>query len=607
MSGVDGAAVAGRSGDGVARHSPDADGAVSADGLAAPPRSLRILFFIRHLIYTRNFESTLRMLAERGHRVHVSLDHLIVDTAGTPFAEELIVRLAREYPGITYGPAPGRADDTEHWTDGWFQLERNVSLWRDFLRYFDPRYDDAPKLRERAVNKAGRGLRELVGLPLVGTPAGRRALGRALAGLEVRLPLRPEVQAFLAEQDPDIVLVTPLVDLGSPQAGYVRTANRAGRRTGLLVHSWDNLTNKGLIHESPDFVQVWNEAQRDEAADMHGIARERVAVTGSPGYDHWFSWTPSRDREELCATVGLRADRPFVLYLCSSYFIAPREAEFVAEWLRRVRAFPGLEEAGVLIRPHPKNFEQWVSTDLSGAGNVAVWPPLGANPLDPQAKADYFDSLYHCGAVMGVNTSALIESAIVGRPVHTLLAPEFRDTQEGTLHFRYLARFEGGMLQVAEGFDEHLAQLAAALAGDVDHERMRRFVRAFVRPQGLDTPATPRVVATVEEACARPAPPAQAPSAWGGGLRVALAPLAFVLAVLHGRYSPPLAPGAIPPSLPRRALRALPGIARAAVGREPVPRAPIEPSAEPVQVLAQAGGPDPDMHEEERPRAGSPG
>ncbi len=53
MSGVDGAAVAGRSGDGVARHSPDADGAVSADVLGAPPRCLFIIFLLRNVILTR--------------------------------------------------------------------------------------------------------------------------------------------------------------------------------------------------------------------------------------------------------------------------------------------------------------------------------------------------------------------------------------------------------------------------------------------------------------------------------------------------------------------------------------------------------------------------
>jgi hypothetical protein len=62
----------------------------------------------------------------------------------------------------------------------------------------------------------------------------------------------------------------------------------------------------------------------------------------------------------------------------------------------------------------------------------------GANPLDEASRAQYHDSIYHSAAVVGVNTSALIESAIVGRAVYTVLAPEFRDTQEGTLHFHHL-------------------------------------------------------------------------------------------------------------------------------------------------------------------------
>ena len=157
------------------------------------------------------------------------------------------------------------------------------------------------------------------------------------------------------------------------------------------------------------------------------------------------------------------------------------------------------------------------------------------------------------------------------------------------------------MLRVADDFGEHLDQVAAALRDEVDAEQMRRFVRAFVRPQGLEVNATARVVETVERACAAPAPAAAASSpAAAAALRAALAPVAFVLAVLHGRYSPPPEPGAPLPSLPRRALRALPGIARAAAGREPVPRAPAQPSAEPVEALAQAGGPDPDLQPPER-------
>jgi hypothetical protein len=39
---------------------------------------------------------------------------------------------------------------------------------------------------------------------------------------------------------------------------------------------------------------------------------------------------------------------------------------------------------------------------------------------------------------MGINTSAQIEAGLIGRPVYTVLLPEFWDNQEGTLHFAYL-------------------------------------------------------------------------------------------------------------------------------------------------------------------------
>ena len=57
----------------------------------------------------------------------------------------------------------------------------------------------------------------------------------------------------------------------------------------LGVGSWDHLTTKGLIHEVPDRVLVWNEAQKQEAIALHGVPAERVLVTGAQAYDHWFA------------------------------------------------------------------------------------------------------------------------------------------------------------------------------------------------------------------------------------------------------------------------------------------------------------------------------
>src|SRR4029450_11684169 len=122
---------------------------------------------------------------------------------------------------------------------------------------------------------------------------------------------------------PDVVLITPLVDLGSDQVEYVKAARAVGIRSALCVHSWDNLTNKGLIRVLPDRVYVWNEAQKREAVAMHRVRREGVGVTGAPLSARCSARRPSTPREEFCAKIGLSPDQPFFLYLCSSQFIAP--------------------------------------------------------------------------------------------------------------------------------------------------------------------------------------------------------------------------------------------------------------------------------------------
>ena len=167
----------------------------------------------------------------------------------------------------------------------------------------------------------------------------------------------------------------------------------------------------------------------------------------------------------------------------------------------------------------------WTTWGLSVCGRSAA-----RIRFDTQARADYFDSIHYSAAVMGINTSALIESAIVGRPVFTLLAPEFRDTQEGTLHFHHLLRVNGGLLRVAHNFEEHAAQLLEAVSADDTWQQReaahnRRFLEGFVRPHGLDEPVTPRLVDEIEKLAARPAPHPSTRSIsehygrWSGGSR----------------------------------------------------------------------------------------
>jgi hypothetical protein len=93
--------------------------------------------------------------------------------------------------------------------------------------------------------------------------------------------------------------------------------------------------------------------------------------------------------------------------------------------------------------------------------------------------------------VVGVNTSAMIEATILGRPVLSVLTPEFKATQEGTLHFHYLLPENGGFLRVAHSLDQHVDQLTDVLEHpEPAREQAQQFVRAFIRPHGLTTPCT---------------------------------------------------------------------------------------------------------------------
>jgi hypothetical protein len=486
---------------------------------------LKILFSATHFGFLRNFQSTIRLLAERGHTLH-----LLAERRDAIDGQKMADILVADHPSITLELLPS----TRHRL--WYSLATGVRAALDYWRYLDPRWNHSAKLRARAAEQAPAFAIAAARLPLLRTAAGLAALRHLFRVIERVMPPPDEVAAVFRRINPDVLLLTPLLYFRSHQVDHVRCARQLGIKSVLGVGSWDHLTTKGLIHEVPDRVFVWNEAQKQEAVELHDVPADRVSVTGAQAYDHWFATQPADDRHAFCARVGLDAERPFLLYVCSSPFITPYEVSFVRRWITAVRGSsdPDLRSAGILVRPHPQNASQWEQVDLAAEfAEVALWPRKGVNPIGGTARSDYFDSIYHCEGVVGVNTSAMIESGIIGRPVFSVVADEFAATQEGTLHFQHLKREGGGLLSLAADLDTHVTQLASLFAHrERGRQSARQFVEAFIRPHGLDVAATPRVVEEVERVAAAPALAPQALSSRTRLLRVLLLPAAVVTTLL---------------------------------------------------------------------------
>jgi hypothetical protein len=340
--------------------------------------------------------------------------------------------------------------------------------------------------------------------PLVSvTREDQALLEQALSELEARIPPDPGIVTLIRSQRPDAVLVSPLVDQRCQQTEALKAARKLGIPSGFLPRSWDNLSNKGRIHAAPDRTFVWNETQRREAIELHGLDSDSVVVTGAPHWDRFFALEPSCSREEYCHRHGFDPAAPIVLFLGSSHTICDDEATVLSGWVEAVRGEPSLRSVNILYRPHPDRPDPAIPPALARDHR-----PISIEPRPKEADQALYDDLHHAAAAVGLNTTAQIEASILGTPVYTFSAGELAPGQEGTLHFYYLLKREflfgaldeaghGGLVTHGDTVAEHVAQLARGVAGDYDRDAIRAFCQDFIRPHGLDEPVSPRLAGEV--------------------------------------------------------------------------------------------------------------
>jgi hypothetical protein len=441
----------------------------------------RILIVLHETGYFRFYGSTILELARRGWDVKLAFDR--PDKRGRPGIPEHAPRDV-----VSLGALP-------EVPERWISTLRSAV---DYCRYLEAPFRDAAYLRRRwekilpsrfgFLTRIPRLPRAIVGL-----------LIRSMRGLEQLVPADPQIARFVRAVDADVVLVSPLVTLGNSgerQTEVVKAA-RAQRLPVIVgVASWDHLTSKGLVRVVPDAIMVWNEAQVREAVDLHRLPPTKVVMTGAQSLDHWFASTDERTVDAFRTRLSITPGRRVILYVGSSRNMAPDDSEvrFVRRWLAALRASasPDVREAAVIVRPHPGNVVPWRDNPVPG---VVVHPANYTGiPMTDEEIETFRQSLLISDAVVGINTTAMIEAAILGRPVFTVRDAEFVHSQGETLHFGYLSIDAGGCARVATALDMHVAQLERVMRDPAESlEAARRFVRRFIRPLAENEAATNHV------------------------------------------------------------------------------------------------------------------
>lgn len=248
------------------------EGGVGAEG--AGPAPLKVLFFLRGDDYDRAFENLLRAMLGRAHEVLVALQH----RGGPPQTTiQLFDELRERYPAFNHRRTPPRRGV-------WRIVASAIRRSLDYLHFLEPEQAGADQLRDEARDGAPRALRALLFLPPFRWQSGRRLLGWLLRRLEAGMPIPRSLKSFTKGAAPDVVLVSPLVELDPAQGDFIRTAEAATVPTVLVVVSWDDLVAR-RVWDVPTLTVVSNEEQLDEAVSLHGVAEDRIEAVGAQSFD----------------------------------------------------------------------------------------------------------------------------------------------------------------------------------------------------------------------------------------------------------------------------------------------------------------------------------
>lgn len=476
----------------------------------------KVLFVLHDATQSRHFFSVFQELVSRGCEVHLRVFYFGEKELKLP-------KYLRHIPELKIAPLKIRSDI-------WGKYARAFRGTRNYLLYEHPKFPEQSIFRERAWEWTDPFLRK--GLRKSGKSP--RWFRRYLESIENAIPPDPDICAEVREGGFSVVLVSPYIFYQNTfHNDYVRAAHAVGVPVGFPVFSWDNLTTKGNLHILPDRVWVWNDTQKQELIEYHGVPPNKIGVTGAYRFDEYREMPPSVSREGFCERLGLDPHQAIIAYLGSSPAVAPDEGAFVNRWLEQVRKSDDslLARASILVRSHPRNVAAWRVLDgILKHENVAFQEPVASNFWETQ---DLRDLLTYADAAVGLNTSAMLEASIHGLPVHSVLEPSVRAGQEGAVHFEYLTTAGGGLLHLDASVEDHVKSLARSLARtERPDPRSRRFFEAFIDSGEDARTPTGRMADEIEALAAMEKSPARrrrrddiANTVWSALLRMGMPPV----------------------------------------------------------------------------------
>jgi hypothetical protein len=231
-----------------------------------------------------------------------------------------------------------------------------------------------------------------------------------------------EARQRLETDRPALVVTTG--PFQTEQPAIVAEARKLGIPVMALIPSWDNLSTKSRMVFHYDAYLVWSEQAKRELRhfypETHGVP---TYVIGAPQFDLLFQDRFCATRRDFCASQGLRADLPIVVYAVGSPNFVRGEYYGAIDIANRVERGE-LGEVQLIVRPHPihdnaelvEKFQNY-SARIVLQRTAVAGTPLNARSQGREHILEWVSTFRHADVVVNLSSTVTIDAAIFDRPV----------------------------------------------------------------------------------------------------------------------------------------------------------------------------------------------
>jgi hypothetical protein len=231
-------------------------------------------------------------------------------------------------------------------------------------------------------------------------------------------------RSALEELKPSILLCTH--QRASSAIATMVAAQTLGIPTVNFIYSWDNLP-KGRMAVPADYFFVWSDHMKAEMARYYPeVSSDRVFVTGTPQFEHYFNQELVWSEEEFRRKLGLESGRKIVVFSGDDITTSPLDPFYLADVAESIRLIPQGDRPHLVFRRCPVDVSGRYDWVIEKYPEIVVSEPLWRRP----AENDSWDSIVptkddvellcnlvrHSDLVINIGSTMALDFAIFDKP-----------------------------------------------------------------------------------------------------------------------------------------------------------------------------------------------